>query len=223
MMVKIGLIQRRETWCLTWRGWLVAILGLGAGAVLAVQLIFPFLAVHRPIGGELLVVEGWVPDYALEELRAEFDRGAYQLLVVTGNPMLKGEVLSEYKNYANLTKAILLKHGWPEDKLVAVPSPEALRDRTYTAALALKDWIVKSGKPIRSFTVFSRGPHARRTWLLYELALQNRARVGIIASKDLRYDGKRWWTTSEGVRDVLDETIAYLYARVLFRPKQADD
>ncbi|MBI2949984.1 MAG: YdcF family protein [Verrucomicrobia bacterium] len=196
---------------------------LAACAALGVQLIFPFLAVSHPIGGDLLVVEGWVPDYSLAELRAEFDRGGYKLLVVTGNPMLKGEALSEYKNYADLTKAILLKHGWPEEKLVAVPCPEALRNRTYTAARALKDWIAKSGKPIRSLTVFSRGPHARRTWLLYRLALHGRAEVGIIASQDLRYDGNRWWTTSEGVRDVIDETIAYLYARFLFRPAQTND
>jgi len=221
--MKFGLIQRKETWCLTWRGWLVGILAIAALLFLGVRSIFPFLATNRPINADLLVVEGWVPDYALAELRTEFDRGGYKLLVVTGNPMLKGEALSEYKNYADLTRTSLLKNGWPEEKVVPVPSGEALRNRTYTAALALRAWLAKSGNSARSLNVFTRGPHARRTWLLYQMALQGKAEVGVIVGTDLRYDGKRWWTTSEGVRDVLDETIAYLYARLLFRPAQASD
>ncbi len=183
-----------------------------------VHSIYPFLALNRPRGGELLVVEGWIPDYSLSDLRAEFAKGKYGLLLVTGNPILKGEPLAEYKNYADLTRAILLKNGWPEDKVVAVPSSEALRDRTYAAARALKEWISQSTISVRSFTIYSRGAHARRTWMLFQMALKGQAEVGVIASRDLRYDEKRWWKTSEGVRDILDEMIAYLYARLLFRP-----
>jgi hypothetical protein len=97
---------------------------------------------------------------------------------------------------------------------VAVPSSEALKDRTYAAALALKEWISKSENPVRALTIYSRGAHARRTWMLFQMALKGQAKVGVIAGKDLRYDENRWWTTSEGVRDIIDETIAYLYARL---------
>ena len=216
--MKIGLIVRKETWCLTWRAWIAVVLTLSAVVVVGVHLIFPFLALNRPVQGDLLIVEGWVPDYSLGDLREEFDRGGYKLLVVTGNPLLKGEALSEYKNYADLTKTILLKQGWPEEKVVAVPSAEVLKDRTYAAALALKDWLARSTNLVRSLNIYSRGSHARRTRMLYQIALKDRVNVGVIAGKDLRYDPKRWWTTSEGVRDIIDETIAYLYAQFLFRP-----
>ena len=33
------------------------------------------------------------------------------------------------------------------------------------------------------------------------------------------YDPKRWWCYSEGVREILGETIAYVYARFFFFPK----
>ncbi|MBI4662067.1 MAG: YdcF family protein [Verrucomicrobia bacterium] len=216
--MNLGLIKRKESWCLTARGWLASTLLLAGVMVAVITSIFPFLALNRPVGGELLVVEGWLPDYSLADLKTEFGRGGYKLLVITGNPILKGEPLVEFKNYAELTRSILLKTGWPDDKVVAVPSAEALRDRTYTAALALRAWIAKSEIPVRSITIFSRGAHARRTWMLFRMALNEVAEVGVLASQDLRYEGRRWWRTSEGVRDIIDESIAYLYARFLFRP-----
>jgi hypothetical protein len=34
------------------------------------------------------------------------------------------------------------------------------------------------------------------------------------------YDPKHWWRYSEGVREILGETIAYMYAEFLFRPEK---
>jgi len=38
--------------------------------------------------------------------------------------------------------------------------------------------------------------------------------VGIIAAQPLLYDAKSWWNSSEGVRTVVGELIAYLYRRL---------
>jgi hypothetical protein len=35
------------------------------------------------------------------------------------------------------------------------------------------------------------------------------------------YDAKHWWQYSEGVRDVLSEGVAYLYAKFFFWPGAA--
>jgi hypothetical protein len=40
--------------------------------------------------------------------------------------------------------------------------------------------------------------------------------VGIISIQNPDYDPKHWWRYSEGVRDVLGESIAYVYAKFLF-------
>ena len=45
--------------------------------------------------------------------------------------------------------------------------------------------------------------------------------VGVISGPDEEYDQRHWWTTSAGVRTVLDEVIAYLYAKFLFHPSQS--
>ena len=43
-------------------------------------------------------------------------------------------------------------------------------------------------------------------------------KIGIIAAPNPDYDGARWWRHSEGVRDVIGETIAWLYATLFFWP-----
>ena len=60
------------------------------------------------------------------------------------------------------------------------------------------------------------GPHARRSRLLYEEALGGEFKIGIIALADRRFDPEHWWRSSEGVRAVVDDTVAYLYARLYF-------
>jgi len=55
--------------------------------------------------------------------------------------------------------------------------------------------------------------------MLYEKALGKDVKVGVIALKDLNYDPNHSWRSSEGVREVLGESIAYIYARVFFSPE----
>jgi hypothetical protein len=42
--------------------------------------------------------------------------------------------------------------------------------------------------------------------------------VGVIAIKPDSYNTSRWWLFSDGVRNVISESIAYLYARFIFSP-----
>ena len=60
--------------------------------------------------------------------------------------------------------------------------------------------------------------HARRSRLLYQKAFGSQTEVGIIALDDLTYDPAHWWRYSEGVRETIGESIAYVYARLFFHP-----
>ena len=106
-----GLVRRRECLLPTWRGWLLLLLAGLSLAIVAVKKVQPFLAVTDPVAGGALVVEGWAPDYALEEAVVEFQRHHYTKLYVVGVPLEKGAPLSEYKTYAELGAATLLKLG----------------------------------------------------------------------------------------------------------------
>lgn len=54
--------------------------------------------------------------------------------------------------------------------------------------------------------------------MLYEMAIGEKARVGVIALEPESYNPDRWWTSSAGVRTLIGETIAYLYYRIFFHP-----
>jgi hypothetical protein len=213
-----GLVRRRECLLPTWRGWLLLLLAGLLLTIVAVRKAPSFLTVNDPVGGGVLVVEGWVPDYALGEVITEFRRHHYSKLYVVGVPLERGSPLSEYKTYAELSAATLLKMGMDPDSVQAVPTPATRRDRTYASALVLKQWMQQHNVMPTELNLISMGVHSRRSRLLFEKAFGRDARVGIIALENRDYDPAHWWTSSQGVRVVTDELIAYGYARLLFHP-----
>jgi hypothetical protein len=52
--------------------------------------------------------------------------------------------------------------------------------------------------------------------LLFQKAFGDTVTVGIIAVPNPDYDARHWWRYSDGVRDVADEGIAYVYAKFFF-------
>lgn len=210
---KIKLIQRQEIWMLTIQGWIVSILVSASLLIFGITNIQPFLAVTSPINADILVVEGWIPDYALKEAVNEFERGAYRLIITTGIPLERGSYLAEYKNFALLAAATLKKLGLSPEKVIAVAAPAKIKDRTYAGAVALRQWLSKTNIKLESINLYTYDVHTRRSWLLFKKALAPEVKVGAIASKTLDYEPKSWWKSSAGVRSVIDEFIAYLYAR----------
>jgi hypothetical protein len=64
--------------------------------------------------------------------------------------------------------------------------------------------------------LFSLGPHARRSRLLFRRALGKEVTVGVVALSSGDYDARHWWRTSQGFRSVTGELIAYCYVRAMF-------
>jgi len=198
------------------------LLGLGGVALLCATLfgIYPFLALNDPAPGGVLVVEGWVPDYALQAAIAEFRSNPYAKLLVTGIPLEQGAPLSEYTNYANLGAAVLVKLGMSTNEVVAIPAPLSERNRTYAMAMRLKEWLRKHRAAPTKVNLITLGPHARRSRLLFEKALGRDYPVGVIAVPAKGYQGRLWWRNSQGVRVVISEVIGYIYARFFFHPRE---
>ena len=91
------------------------------------------------------------------------------------------------------------------------------KDRTYHSILELKRRLNKEGFNEASIDMVSLGVHARRSWFLFEKVFSS-VNVGVVAISPNEYDASRWWLSSEGVRNVTSESIAYLYARFIFSP-----
>ena len=48
------------------------------------------------------------------------------------------------------------------------------------------------------------------------MAFGEEVKVGVISVANPDYDPAQWWRYSEGVRQVLSESVAYVYAKVFF-------
>ena len=214
--MNLGLFSKRQCWLPTARGWAaLAAIVLGF-AILLMRFGNDFLAINSPVPSQVLIVEGWLSDYAMLGALQEFRRGEYSLIVTCGGPLVEAGSLSRHQTGAEFAAAKLQELGLPRDRIVVVPSTGSARDRTYASALAVKKWLRNSNLSVRSVNVFSMAAHARRTRLLFQSGLGREVKVGVFAFPDASYDPSRWWASSEGVRNVLSEAIAYFYARCVF-------
>jgi len=213
LKIKISLIRRRQMWALTREGWVIAIMGLIITMLLTLTNIHQFLAVSAPIKADTLVVEGWLPDYAIKSAIAEFKKGEYRQLITTGLPLGKGYYLAEYKNYAELTAATCIALGFDKDKVIAVPAAKVVKHRTAASALALRDWLATSALKVDSINLYSFATHARRSWMIFKAVLNPQIKVGVIAAEPEDYNPQEWWKSSAGFRSVTGEIMAYIYAR----------
>ena len=217
-MSRFCLTTTRVCRVLTPIGWLALLVTFSLVLAFSIHFSHQFLAPTKPVKGEILVVEGWLPDYALVEVKKRFEKEEYRLLVTTGGLIATGFSLSEYKTWAGLTAARLNKLGIPSEKIMST-SQSAInkKDRTYYSVLALNEKFKKGNLLVKSMDVVSLGVHARRTWFLYKKVFES-ASVGIIAIESKSYDPLKWWLYSAGVRGVISEMIAYLYVRLIFNP-----
>ena len=217
-MNRFRLTTIRECRVPTPMGWGLFSMVVGLILFFLVLFAYPFLAPTQPVGGKILLVEGWLPDYALEKAKALFLNDNYKLVVTTGGGFSTDHPLAQYKTLANWTALRLNKQGVPLGKIIPVPVTIISRkDRTYHKALAVKSKLNEMGLTQASIDVVSFGVHARRTWVLFEKAFPS-VDVGIISIRPNSYDTSRWWSSSAGVRAVISEAIAYLYARFIFSP-----
>jgi hypothetical protein len=214
-----GLVTRRERWGLSGRGWgllMLAVLLAGLGGIPACH---PFLAVTHRVPARVLVVEGWLHIYGVNGAMREFKTGGYDQLLTTGGPVAGlGPTSSIYDTEAWQSAGFLRRAGLSTNVIQVVPSCFVGRDRTYNSAVALRQWLQAHNPHLDSLNVLTEDAHARRTWMLFQAALGPGVRVGVIALPDPDYDARHWWRSSEGVREVLDEGIAYLYAKFFFWP-----
>ncbi|MEB3336752.1 MAG: ElyC/SanA/YdcF family protein [Leptolyngbyaceae bacterium] len=205
------LIQRKEVWTLTAQGWGLVLLSCVASLIFIASQTYPFLAVNAAIPAKVLVVEGWLPDYALEQAIAEFNAGQYQKLITTGIPLERGYYLSRYKTLAELGASTLIALGFDPDQLVAVPAPYVERYRTGTSAISVKKWLMASRSTVKSINLFTLGTHARRSWLTFQRVMAPEIAVGVITVRPQEYDPGHWWKSSAGVKAVLTEVISFIY------------
>ena len=183
---------------------LVVLAGLGLTAWFG---LYSFLAREAPVRAEMLVIEGWVGDELLAQAVDWAERNGVKKIVATGGPVEVGSYLVPWKTFAEMTKARLEALGLGDRfELVAVPSEKVRRGRTRESARALK---AATGMERGAFNLASEGPHTRRSWRAFQEVFGDGVEVGSVALVPVAYGERDWWSCSEGVRAVVDETVAY--------------
>lgn len=202
----------------TWLGWILIttlILGLIFGFL---KNVYPFLAPQKPPHQGLMIVEGWIHDFALDDAITLFKQGNYSKIVCTGVQIETGSYIQQFKSYPEMTAARLKKMGVPEEKIIVTVADDAKKDRTYLAAVALREAFIAYNLKEKNLHLITTGPHGRRSRLLFQKALGDKYNIGITCLDDMGYDPEKWYIYSEGVRAVMSEFIAYSYAKLIFRP-----
>jgi DUF218 domain len=219
-----GIFTKKERWGLSKSGWLLSTSIVLLIGYLLLRNIYPFLAVTHRVNTKTLIMEGWVHRYAIRTAAEEFKNGMYDCIVTTGGPVEgNGGYVNDFQTSASVGAEALKKVGIPDDSVEMVPSHVIGRDRTYSSAVALRRWFHDQGRTVSSLNVLTEDCHGRRTQLLYQKALGKGVSVGVISVKNPDYDPRYWWKTSDGVREVIGESLAYVYARFLFVPQPSQN
>lgn len=217
----IRLFRRREVVVPTVWGGLLLVLAAAIAAVFLVHNLHPFLAVTEPVGAKLLVVEGWMDPKGLDQAVAAFHAGRYERVVTTGGP-IESWPKPPQATYAELAADYLKRHGLADVPVTAVPAPALAQERTYRSAVLVREWARQSGVALAALDVYSSGTHARRSRLLYRLAFGPQVGIGVHAARSSDYDGRTWWRTGTGARDVLEQAVQLFWTKCFFWPPRPD-
>lgn len=213
-----GILIRKESWRLSVRGQILVLIAVAGTLFAGPYFIYPWLAVTHRVSSEYLVVEGWIHNNGFVQAIQEFKKGGYRMILTSGCKVVDTSDFGGNANFADWGAERLERLGISKDLVRPVPCWNDQADRTYHSALAIKDWFRDHHITVTGIDVVTMGPHARRTRLLFQEAFGSKVAVGVIAMPDNTYDPRHWWRSSEGVRDVVGEAIAYVYARFFFYP-----
>jgi DUF218 domain len=206
-----------------------------AGSFCIVALLFMFVAtwlLHgesylsatRRVPADILVVEGWIGRKGIRAAVHEFERGGYRYIVASGG-LTSGRWEDEPSSYAEMAAKEMIRSGVPKERLVVATSENTESHRTFESAVAVWRALRDAGIKSRALDVFTIGPHARRSATVFGKVNSDGAKVGVIGWLPPEYKTEPWWRSSERSRELLDETVGYIY-EVLFnsgRPSNAPE
>jgi uncharacterized SAM-binding protein YcdF (DUF218 family) len=217
-MIHVTLFRQRRVWLPTISGWFL-LLALGiAMIVYCVCNIYSFLAPNQPADARILVVEGWLSPEELDQAVRTFKTGGYERIITTGGPISGWPELMINTDYAKVAGDYLTQHGIPQDAIIVVSTPKSAQERTFLSAVELRESARRLRIKLEAIDLFSSGAHARRSRLLYQMALGPKVRVGILAARPEEYDPKAWWKTSSGVESVIYQSIGLIWVKCFFWP-----
>lgn len=212
--------RKRTIWWPTWLGF--ASIFAVVGAVTAVWWFEgeKFLSLTERQPADVLVVEGWISTPEINAAAAEFKEHGYHYVLATGT--LKGESWeTDRASYAEEAAERLLRAGVPPERIIRATTVRSESQRTYSMATAARDVLRGRGIHPLAINVFTRGPHARRSRLVYAKVFALDCPVGVIAWAPSSFQSEPWWRSSDRSQDMLKETVGYFFELILGSARRA--
>jgi len=215
---KFRFLKRKSCVRPTLIGWITIFVIIAIVFRVSLVGVYYFLTVNKPINSKTLVLEGWVPAYAIKDAIKYFNENNYDRIIVTGLPIVNYEFISLYKNTAQATALALKHYGYYDTVYIATVPTNILIDRTFNTAVATRMLFDENPSWSKNFNIYSVGVHARRSRFMFEKAFGSNFNIGIIAHRDRTFDPKHWWKSSKGFRNVSNELVATIYVMLFFHP-----
>jgi hypothetical protein len=220
-LMPLRLFQRRTIWCPTWAG-LFCVAAIVCLVIVGwIEYGESYLTETHRSQADILVVEGWIGRKGISAAVQEFERGGYRYIVASGG-LTSGFWEGEPESYAQMAAHEMIRLGVPQEEIVVATSGNTEKHRTFESAVAVWRTLRDAGIKPKALNVFTFGPHARRSGLVFAKVNAGVAKVGVIAWVPPDYQQERWWQSSERAKQLLEETIGYIY-EVLFNSGRASN
>ena len=107
-----GMFDRKERWSLSWRGRLIVASALLLVGAPVLKGVYPFLAITHRVNADILVVEGWIHEYAIRAAVKEFQSNHYQRVFTTGGPVVgTGGYINDFYDFGQCRRRSFEKSG----------------------------------------------------------------------------------------------------------------
>jgi len=212
---RLRLVQRRTVRCPTFLGSFCFVALLVSPIAWWCRFGESFLCLTKRQPAEILVVEGWIGRAGVRAAAAEFERGSYRYVVTTGGLTDAKGWIEPGWSYARGAADELLRLGVRQDRIIVAPAADAKSQRTYNSAVAARRALDSFEIRPPALNVFTLGPHARRSRLVYAKVEAPGTKVGVISWVPSIDKAGPWWRSSDRAKALLTETACYMYEALL--------
>jgi hypothetical protein len=201
-------VQRQMVWWPTRLGWLCGMMFVATCVISWTLLAERWLSLTAREPAKVLVVEGWIGLEGMKAAADEFNLGKCDLVVGTGG--LTGERWNVARwNYAEMATKELRRLGIPPEQVLPARAREIESQRTFEAAVAAWKALQAAGVRPQAINVLTRGPHARRSRLIYARVFGDDTKVGVISWTPESEVATPWWGSSDRASDLIKESVGY--------------
>ena len=203
--IKKNAVWKKAAWYVTACFILLVLMAWGAGRLVS------FLDYNHPVDADILIVEGWLDSVYMKTVMTEFNTKGYSHLFVVGecDP-------SEQKKYGmcvtERSAQVLQQLGIEPSKITVVTVRPTVFHKTWSYALALRNYLDENNYKAKSANILSLWVHARKSFIIFQKALGPDIRVGAISAKHCRFSSEHWWLSMKGIYAVVKNGVAYLDA-----------